>query len=107
MPSQSGNSKRSKGVSSNPPVEVFWQRYLDEYAREHLRPRTVEIITLHWGQFIAFVKPARLGDVTQQDVERFKSHQKAAGRAEQSVNNALKDINTRSYPPLHTSNNGA
>jgi len=75
----------------NPAVNVFWARYL-AYAYDHLRESTVEIQTLFWKQLMQFTGAQRLGDIRQEDVEAFKKWKKDKGAADQSVNNALKDI---------------
>lgn len=82
---------RRVAEKKNPPVDIFWERYL-EYANAHLRERTIEIQTLFWGQLMEFTKAQRLGDIRQKDIEEFKRWKKEKGAADQSVNNALKDI---------------
>ncbi len=85
-------SGRVVKADKNPTVETIWRKYLNEYAEPHLRPKTIEIVTNHWRQFCEFLKPKRMADVSQADMEAFKAYQKAKGRADQSVNGALKDI---------------
>ncbi len=72
-------------------VETFWQRYL-EWAKDHKRPNTIAIEEMFWSQFIEFAKPKNLGDVTKQDIERFKTKRKREGLKPQSVNNALRHL---------------
>lgn len=75
----------------NPEVNSFWQKYL-AWAEDHNRPKTIEIKTNFWVQLMAFTRAKRLGDITRQDIEAFKKWKKGNGAADQSVNNALKDI---------------
>ena len=69
-------------------VETFWSEYW-AWARDHKRPRTLELEQLCWKKFVEFAKPEKLGNVTKQDVERFKAKRKRDGLKPSSINIAL------------------
>lgn len=72
-------------------VDIFWKKYI-EWARDHKRPRTIEIERLFWQQFTEYVKPRKLSDVSRRDVERFKAKRKKDGLKPQSINDALRHL---------------
>ena len=76
----------------NPRVEEFWEEYLDGYARSHKRPRAVMRTEVAWRQLTEFTQAERLGDIAKSDIEAFKVHRKKQGNADQTVNNALREI---------------
>lgn len=51
----------------------FRSLYL-EHARTHKARNTVRTEISNWGQLTAFLKPKKLGDVTQSDVESLRRH---------------------------------
>ncbi len=76
----------------NPTVVAFWEEYLAGYARSHKRPRSVMRTEVAWRQLMEFTGAQRLGDITKSDIESFKAHRKKRGNADQTVNNALREI---------------
>ena len=69
-----GEAKQEWGAAGDDITPAqFWKRYLD-HAKTHLQPRTIERRDLTWRQFVECCKPKRLGSVTHDDVERFKTH---------------------------------
>jgi len=72
-------------------IATFWTEYL-EWAKLHKRPKTIEVETMFWNQFVGYCKPAKLGDVTTRDVERFKAKRVRDGLKPQSINNALRHL---------------
>ena len=80
---------KQKQVDSS--IETFWEEY-SEYARMHKRRRTIENEELFWRQFVGYVKPKKLGDVTRKGIERFKAKRIEDGLKPQSVNNALRSL---------------
>ncbi len=79
----------------NPAVGEFWDCY-HAWLQEHRRPETIKVQTVFWRQLVEFTRAKRLGDIKRADIERFKAHRKRLGKAPQSINNALKDIQERS-----------
>ena len=73
-------------------VEDFWQLYLDRYARTHKRKRSVERTESFWKQLLESTKAKRLGDITKDDIERFKIWRTQLGNSYSTVNNALREI---------------
>ena len=45
-----------------------------------------------WGYLMEHAQPKRLGDVTPQDLETYKTWRRSLGNSEQTVNNHLKDL---------------
>lgn len=72
-------------------VDVFWEEYLN-WASLHKRKSTVELERILWTQFIEFCRPAKLGDVTPRDVERFKARRAKDGLKPRSINNSLRHL---------------
>lgn len=86
---QSGRLARE---DKNPPVDEFWQDYLHTYAIPHKRPRAVQRTESFWRQLLEFTDAQRLGDITKRDIEEFKRWRKKQGNADQTVNNALREL---------------
>lgn len=83
----------------NSEIDQFWKAYREDAQPPRLRPRTLEIQSLHWKQLLDFAKPLRLGDITTDTLKRFQRNQSKPkgnkkGKEPQSVNNCLKDIRT-------------
>ncbi len=78
--------------AKNPPVNDFWQEYLQRYANPHKRPRAVQRTESFWKQLLEFTNAQRLGDITKKDIEDFKQWRKDKGNADQTVNNALREL---------------
>lgn len=76
----------------NPSVAIFWEEYLEKYARTHKRPRSVMRTEVAWRQLIEFTGAQRLGDIAKSDIESFKHHRKKKGNADETINNALREI---------------
>lgn len=76
----------------NPSVDVFWSKYVNEYAKEHKRPRAIERTESFWCQLLDFTKAQRLGDISKRDIEAFKLRRRQLGNSEQTVNNALREL---------------
>jgi integrase len=72
-------------------AEVFWPKYL-AWAREHKRPRSIETEQNFWRQFIEFTGAMRLGDITTDHIERWKTHKRADGWSDVTINGSLKDL---------------
>ncbi len=51
----------------------FWQRY-QEWATIHKSRASLEREDIVWRQLTEFLKPKKLGHITRQDVEKFKTH---------------------------------
>ncbi len=69
-------------------IEMFWEEYLS-WAENHKRPATIAGERIFWRQFVDFAKPKVLGDITQNDVERFKKKRIHDGLKPKSINDAL------------------
>lgn len=74
-------------------VDEFWQRY-EEHAAPRIAPVTLSTYRTHWGQFTEFAKPATLGGVTPDDVERFIRYRKGQGRTNRTINDSLTALKT-------------
>jgi integrase len=75
----------------NPTVEEFARAY-GRWAEHHHKRKTRETELQRWQVFIDWHKPKRLGDVTRQDIQRFKLHLLESGMSKVTVNNYLRDI---------------
>ena len=52
-----------------------------------------------WGYLMEHAQPKRLGDVTPQDLESYKTWRRSLGNSEQTVNNHLKDLQVFELTP--------
>jgi integrase len=78
-------------TKKNPTTEEFIRAY-DRWAEHHHKRKTRETELQRWQTFISWRKPKRLGDVTRQDIQRFKIHLLESGLSKTTVNNYLRDI---------------
>lgn len=78
-------------AKKNPTVEEFAATY-HRWAEHHHKRKTRETEFQRWQAFIDWRRPKRLGDVTRQDIQRFKLHLLESGMAKATVNNYLRDI---------------
>ena len=82
---------RRAPVDINPTVSDFWPRY-EEWAIQHKQPRSHERTALSWRHLLEMASPQRLGDVTRETIESFKSYRLKQSVELQTVNNDVKDI---------------
>ena len=76
----------------NPTLDEYWPKYLAWAESGHLRPRTIERKKDFWAQFRGFVGENRLGSITPQDIESFKSWRRQLGNSLTTINKALTDL---------------
>jgi len=79
---------RPVGYRRDIEVEQFTGQFL-EYMRAHKRAHTVKTIEHEWRHFVEWAKPFRLGDVTPDAVERYKTALLAEGYAKSTVRSTL------------------
>lgn len=77
--------------SADTDVEIFWRKYR-QWAQAHKRPATLALEDLFWRQFVACTGVRYLSDITKAKIERFKQKRLESGASRQTVNNALKTL---------------
>lgn len=97
---------RLRAKSKNPTVETFQAAY-DVWARNHLKQKTRDTQRQRWQDFIVWIadqhgvagedfaaksKLVRMGDVSKQSIQQFKTHLLDAGMSKATVNNYIRDI---------------
>lgn len=75
----------------DPTVLEFLRAY-DRWAEYHHKRKTRETELQRWRTFVGWCKLKYLGDVTRQDIQRFKLHLLESGKSKATVNNYLRDI---------------
>ncbi|MCC6696312.1 MAG: site-specific integrase [Candidatus Hydrogenedentes bacterium] len=97
--------ERIHGMMRNPTVAVADAAF-DVWARNHQKVKTRVTQRQRWDDFIEWFggagrpledikKEVRMGDISRQDIQRFKTFLLDQGRSKSTVNNYLRDISAR------------